>query len=281
MNTNEYKWKQANKKSGCNTLRPKFHQNQVSSNLPSIDATFPVVSVELPSNIKTTYDDKNSDTVKTSYTCIFRVILANTVTNSALWSAMRSALWLWPMMVRWRSNWQAMQGLDHPGGSSDVGCMSILPHHWVPLKAPRTTPLERKAPALCADRYWQEICPSSPGFDLSPIRSTVTRNKIQTKFSYIILLNKWMEGSLRVIKATEGLQTAPNRFNYDMSLVSMNANTVCVCVCQVLLKLHGCAWTLKPTSPGRRVLCPWPANQQVKMFWCTNAHCELQKSQSL
>lgn len=37
-----------------------------------------------------------------------------------------------------------------------------------------------------------------------------------------------MEGSLRVIKATEGLQTAPNRFNYDMSLVSMNANTVCV-----------------------------------------------------
>lgn len=113
MNTNEYKWKQAKKKSGCNTLRPKFHQNQVSSNLPSIDATFPVVSVELPSNIKTTYDDKNSDTVKTSYTCIFRVILANTVTNSALWSAMRSALWLWPMMVRWRSNWQAMQGLDH------------------------------------------------------------------------------------------------------------------------------------------------------------------------
>ena len=62
-------------------------------------------------------------------------------------------------------------------GSSD-GCMSILPHHWVPLKAPRTTPLERKAPALCADRYWQEICPSSPGFDLSPIRSTVTRNNL-------------------------------------------------------------------------------------------------------
>lgn len=143
MNTNEYKWKQANKKSGCNTLRPKFHQNQVSSNLPSIDATFPVVSVELPSNIKTTYDDKNSDTVKTSYTCIFRVILANTVTNSALWSAMRSALWLWPMMVRWRSNWQAMQGLDHRlagprwfircwlhvHSSSPLGSFKGTPHH--------------------------------------------------------------------------------------------------------------------------------------------------------
>ncbi len=123
------------------------------------------------------------------------------------------------------------------------------------------------SPALCADRYWQEICPSSPGFDLS--KNPFHCNKKQNTNNVSILLNKWMEGSLRVIKATEGLQT-------DSTMMCLLSPWVLTqYVCQGLLKLHGCAWTLKRSSPGRRVLCPLPANQPVKMLWCTNTHSEL------
>lgn len=150
----------------------------------------------------------------------------------------------------------------HVHSSSPLGSFKGTPHHTF------------RTESSCSLR-WSILARNLSKFSwVRSVTDPFHHNKKQNTNKVSILSNKGMEGSLRVIKAFEGVQTD------SIMTCPLSPWMLTQYVCQVL-KLHACAWTLKPTSPGRRVLCPLPANQQVKMLWCTNTQSELQKSQSL